>query len=463
MRIPINSLPSSGYSAEWVRSLGPADRAELARLLTPKLTKYIPPNPKTGGPRPTVPQSAFLLLPHLESLYGGAAGGGKSDALLMAALQYVDVPGYAAIIFRRRFTDLTLPDALIPRSHDWLRGTDAKWNDNDYRWTFPGGATLSFGYLAAEVDKYRYQGAAFNFCGFDELTHFSETQYRYLLSRMRRPKGSAVPIRVRSTANPGGVGHEWVKRRFFTEGQEHGRPFVPAKLADNPHLDRDEYRKSLAQLDPVTRRRLEEGDWEVRESGGYFKREWFKIVEAAPPRLRWVRRWDMAATEVSEQNTDPDWTAGVLMGERGGQFWVKDVRRCRRNPGDTEAFIKATAEEDGRDVEISMEQEPGSAGKSVVASLARGAFKGFSFTGKPSTGDKVERAKPFSAAAFNGNVFLVRGAWNGDYLDELEGFPAGGHDDMADSSSGAHEELSGSESVVVAPTPKRERSSAVTM
>ncbi len=183
---------------------------------------------------PTPKQAEFLLMPDLEVLFGGSAGGGKSEALLMAALQYVDVPGYAAILFRRTYTDLALPGALMDRAHEWLQGTAAKWSEKNKTWTFPSGATLSFGYLENENDKYRYQSAEFQFIGFDELTQFTETQYLYLFSRLRRLEGSKIPLRMRAASNPGGVGHEWVKQRFIVGD----KPFVPASLDDNPYIDR---------------------------------------------------------------------------------------------------------------------------------------------------------------------------------------------------------------------------------
>ena len=169
---------------------------------------------------PTERQREFLRLEDKEVLYGGAAGGGKTDALLMAALQYADRPGYKAILFRRTFQDLKLPEALIPRSKEWLTG-QARWNENDHQWTFERegvpasqAAVLVFGYLATENDKYRYQGAAFDFIGFDELTQFTESQYRYLFSRLRRAADSDIPPRMRAASNPGGVGHDWVRDRF---------------------------------------------------------------------------------------------------------------------------------------------------------------------------------------------------------------------------------------------------------
>jgi hypothetical protein len=214
-------------------------------LMAPKMTKYIP-------HKPEVKQAAFLLLPHIEAFYGGEPGGGKSDALLMGALQYVDVPGYAAILFRRTFADLALPGALMDRAHQWLNASDARWSEQRKTWTFPSGATLTFGYLENEKDKYRYQSTAFQYIGWDELSQFYETQYTYLFSRLRRLVGQSVPLRVRSASNPPTTAEgQWVKSRFVLERNPR-RPFIPAGLSDNPHIDRAEYMESLSHLDSAT-------------------------------------------------------------------------------------------------------------------------------------------------------------------------------------------------------------------
>lgn len=216
--------------------------------------------------RPHPKQAEFLRLDGREALYGGAAGGGKSDALLMAALQYVHVPNYSAIIFRRTYQDLNLPGAIMARSHEWLASTGAKWSGTDKRWTFPSGAVLSFGYLDTDRDRFRYASAEFQFIGFDELTQFPEQWYRFLFSRLRRVTGVEVPLRMRAATNPGGLGHEWVRQRFIAKPSR-DRPFIPARLDDNPSLDRAGYLASLAELDATTRKQLEEGLW-IRDAEG---------------------------------------------------------------------------------------------------------------------------------------------------------------------------------------------------
>lgn len=249
-------------------------RTTLTRLLSRQ--QRVTWNPHT----PTPKQQGFLNCANREALYGGSAGGGKSDALLMAALQYVDTPGYAAILFRKTFQDLALPGALIDRAHEWLGARPAKWNGTEKTWTFPSGATLSFGYLDNENDKYRYQGAEFQFIGFDELTQFTESKYTYLFSRLRRKTGLDVPLRMRAASNPGGVGHEWVKRRFITDPET--RAYIPAGLRDNPFVDQESYLQSLGELDHLTRRQLLDGDWNAVANGDIFKREWFRYYFESP-------------------------------------------------------------------------------------------------------------------------------------------------------------------------------------
>lgn len=244
--------------------------------------------------KPWPKQALFLLHDEwFEGLYGGAAGGAKSSALLMAAAADVDVPGYAALILRESFPDLNQADALIPRSRDWWTGLGASYNEQAHRWTFPSGATITFGYLERDAHVYQYQSAAFQFIAVDELTQHTEFRYTYLSSRLRRPTTgplASVPLRLRGATNPGNKGHEWVKKRFlppaFLESRDPerygrqwyhgGRFFVPSRLRDNPALDAVTYeRDSLSRLLPVVQAQLKEGDWKAH-AGGHFKEEWLR-------------------------------------------------------------------------------------------------------------------------------------------------------------------------------------------
>lgn len=444
-----------------------ASRAREA--LTPRLTRYIPhiPTPK---------QQAGLLLPQEEVLYGGAAGGGKSDWLLMAALQYVDVPGYSALLLRRSYPELRMEGGLLERAEDWLSETDAKWVASDMKWVFPSGAVLQFGHLDGAIGHLRYQGSNWQFIGFDELTQFKEFQYRYLFSRLRRPEVaedtpddrkakiellSRVPLRMRVASNPGGPGHAWVKLRwgiYHAKGasphdplvghkpafvRHHNRAFLAAGLIDNPHLDQESYTRSLAQLDPVTRSQLLRGDWSARQSGDLFKSEWFEIIDQAPAGLEPVRYWDLAATEPSQANTDPDWTSGTKAAVTPDGYWIiMDVTRFRKRPDGVEKKIQQVAALDGMNVPIWIEQEPGSSGKNTILHYQRNVLRHFEVRGARVTGSKEERARPVSAKAEAGLVKLVRGPWIPDFLDELDAFPSEEHDDQVDSTSGAFSKLS---------------------
>lgn len=389
--------------------------------------------------KPTSKQLAFLLLNTPEALFGGAAGGGKSDALLMAALQYVDVPGYAALLLRRSYTDLALPGALMDRAKSWLLPTDAVWRESAKTWTFPSGATISFGYLEHIGDEYRYQSTEFQMVGFDELTQFTETQYRYLFSRLRRTATAEVPLRMRAASNPGGVGHEWVRSRFIdADPDDDGRFFVPARLPDNPHLDQEAYLASLEQLDPVTRQQLLHGDWSARQPGNLFRREWFGIVDELPVFInRSIRYWDLAATP-KRPGADPDYTAGVRIDHAAdGMFYVVDVQRMRGTPAEVERRIAQTAAVDGNGTQIVIEQEPGASGVNTIYNYVTRVLADYTVRGQRATGSKLERAGPVSSQAEVGNVRLIRGAWLGPFLDEIEAFPFGGHDDQVDALSGA--------------------------
>lgn len=400
-------------------------------IQTVRLNRYIP-------HEPTEKQAFFLLHAHSpEILYGGSAGGGKSDSLLMAALQYVHVPDYAALLLRRTYKELALPEAIMDRAHEWLTPTDAKWHEDSKTWEFPSGATLTFGYLEGPRDHYRYQSSAYQFVGFDELTQFQEVQYRYLFSRLRRLAGSDIPLRMRAASNPGGVGHEWVYHRFIDPETRGDRIFIPAKLEDNPYLDQAEYIASLNKLDPITREQLLNGDWNVRPEGGIFRREWLNLVSATPASaMLKCRFWDKAATQ-----DGGDYTAGALVGILNGQVYILDIQRVQLSPGGVEKLIYQTAMLDGPEVMIRMEQEPGSSGVDVIDHYTRYVLAGYNFKGVKSTGSKVARATPLSTMAESGNLFILARPWTEPLINELVLFPAGPHDDQVDAVSGAFNAL----------------------
>jgi hypothetical protein len=356
-------------------------------------------------------QAEFLDFDGLEALYGGAAGGGKSDALLMAALQYVDVSGYNALLLRRTYKDLALPEAIMDRAHTWLRGTAATWHELDKRYSFPSGATLSFGYLDTDRDRFRYQSAAFQFIGWDELTQFPEGWYRYLFSRLRRADGVNVPLRMRGATNPGGIGHKWVKHRFIDEPRD--RLFVPAILADNPTVDAAGYRKSLAQLDSTTRRQLEEGVWVLDASGLVFPFDASRdlIDEAAVPKL------DRFLLSIDFGYTDP--TAFVILGWQESSSVVYVLRAWKQAgmiPSSVAEVVKAMSRELRFDRIVGDE---GGMGKGYAAEMRQTYAIPVMAAEKT---DKLGSIALVAGAIERGEVKFVRGQTE-DLTGELEELP----------------------------------------
>ena len=246
---------------------------------------------------------------------------------------------------------------------------------------------------------------------------------------------------MRATSNPGGIGHQWVKLRFI-DSHDPDRLFLPARLDENPHIDQAAYVESLNRLDPVTREQLLHGNWEIVDSGGMFEKQWFEIVNSIPNDCTWLRYWDLAASD-PKPGTSPDWTVGGLVGLSQGTWYVADVQRVQANPGEVEALIRQTAMLDGPNISIRMEQEPGSSGLNTIYHYRMRVLVGYDFDGIPSTGSKVERARPVAAAAHARNIKLVQGPWIRDFLDELHAFPQKGvHDDQVDMLSGAVRVLS---------------------
>jgi hypothetical protein len=243
---------------------------------------------------PYAKQRQFIRIETREALYGGAAGGGKSDALLMDALQYVNEPKFAALLLRKTYADLWQPGALLDRAREWFAGTAVSFDTQKNRFTFPSGARIQFGYMDTDADKLRYRGPEFQYIGFDELTDHSEIRYRFMLSRLRRLEGSRIPIKLRGATNPGGPGHRWVMQHFGlrVDGQQDPaiaklRPFVRALRHDNLAIDQREYGETLAALDATTRKQMDEGLWILDEGAVYAYDKAKHDLEAIPTRRGW--------------------------------------------------------------------------------------------------------------------------------------------------------------------------------
>jgi len=440
--------------AQLTRLIPPTQQWDpVQRKLVPKLSKYITDVIRLGRGNPplqppTERQTEFLMLDCEDAYYGGAAGGGKSVALLLAFAQFAETPGYSGLIFRKTFSELKMSGALMDIAGSWwdgLPGVTRKDGGAAYEFQTTGNpARLTFGYLENERDKLRYQSANFHYIGADEVTMFEEADFTFMFSRKRRAAGSTIPLRVRSASNPNGPGRLWVKNRYVVPASRGNRGYVPAKIDDNIYLDREDYKANLAKnLGPIEAAQLLHGDWEAQASGK-FMRHWFKIVTVAPIIGRYVRYWDLAATAAAP-GKDPSWTAGVLVCESGGQYFIVDAIRVRLSPKGVEDLIKQTAILDRERygyVTIKMEQEPGSAGVNVIAHYMI-LLAGYEFKGDKVTGPRELRANAFASQAEAGNVFMLSGSWNKDLLDELEVFPGGGHDDQVIGACGAFNEITG--------------------
>lgn len=427
------------------------------------------------------PQEAFLASSADITIYGGAAGGGKTYGLLLEAARHSGNSDFGAVIFRRTYPQIMNEGGLWDESNKLYPYLNADPVTGNLNWRFPSGATVSFRHLQHERNVLDWQGAQIPLIGFDELTHFSAYQFWYMLSRNRSMSG--VRPYVRATTNPDAdswvadliawwidqetglpikeragvlrwfvrVGDDivWANDPAELEAKHPDIPpksltFVPAKLEDNVALmEADpQYRANLLALARVERERLLGGNWKIRaEAGEYFRRSYFNVVRASPAGGSVVRAWDLAATEKERGKDDPDWTVGLRVRRTTeGRFVVEHMERMRSSPGKVRAAIKNVADQDGRGVRIRIPQDPGQAGKAQVQELVS-MLAGHRVRALPVTGDKTVRAGPASSQAEAGNIDIVEGPWNEAFLSELENFPSGAHDDIVDALSDAVDEL----------------------
>ena len=245
------------------------------------------------------PQTDFLAASETDVLYGGAAGGGKSYAMLVDPLRFAHRAAHRALILRRSMPELR---EIIDKSRELYPKAfpGCKYKEVEKLWNFPSGAKVEFGFLERDADVYRYQGQAYSWIGFDEITHLpTEFSWNYLASRLRTTDSNITPY-MRCTANPGGIGAHWVKKRYVTpyapnesfRGEDGlTRKFIPARLMDNPYLAQDgRYEQMLKALPPTQRKQLLEGDWDVAEGAAFteFDRN-LHIVEPFEIPIHWER------------------------------------------------------------------------------------------------------------------------------------------------------------------------------
>lgn len=443
------------------------------------------------------PQTAFMATPANVCIYGGAAGGGKSYGLLMSALRYKNVPGFGCTIFRRNFNQIFSQGGLWDESmkiYQGIRGADPKFARGQWWFRNQNGDIVSkvtFAHIERDEDVHKWQGSQICEIGFDELTHFSEKTFFYMLSRNRSTCG--VEPFIRATCNPDA--DSWVakfiewwidqdtgypipersgKLRWFIRRdeilywantkqelwkqfdlktpEEKAEPrsvtFIMSKLEDNQELLKVNpgYMANLKAMSVIERERLLHGNWKIKAAAGlFFKRSQVGDYLSFVPDdvIEWVRCWDLAATEKTE-NGDPAFTAGVLMGKRkNGRYIVADVVNKQMSASDVRQTIKHTAQQDiakYKRVKIRLPKDPGQAGKEQAESYIK-FLAGFNVVTVAETGSKEARAEPMAAQWQAGNFDILTGTWNEEYLQQLENFPDSKFKDMVDASANAFTEL----------------------
>lgn len=339
--------------------------------------------------QPQPKQAAFMARSEYECLYGGAAGGGKSDALLAEALRQVHIPHYRAIIFRKTYPQLS---ELIDRSRAIYSPAfpRARYNQTEHCWTFPSGAKIYFGSMQYTKDRINYQGKRYDFIAFDELTHFTWDEYSYMFSR-NRPSGPGTRVYMRASTNPGGIGHGWVKDRFITVAPpltpvvdayevpdpsgkliqlSRRRIFVPSTVFDNQALLRNDpnYLANLAMLPEAERNALLYGSWDSfdgqvfrewrNDPQHYDDQRWTHVIDPFPIPKHWriYRGFDFGYAK-------PFAVGWFAVDEDGRIYHIKEYYGCNGTPN---TGVKLNPVEIAEGIRQMEAEEPMLKGKQIV-------------------------------------------------------------------------------------------------
>jgi predicted phage terminase large subunit-like protein len=431
------------------------------------------------------------------TVFGGAAGSGKSHCGVADLLQHIHHASFTGVIFRRTTPQLKGAGGMVEKGIElytevctnFLK-SKLKTQMQELKLTFPSSSTIQYRHMEHEKDRYNIQGWEISEALVDEATQFELVQIMYIISRLRNPK-CPVKSHLKMTCNPDADSflRGWLERAEFldkegyplydrsgdivycgeVEGDMQFRQsreewdtefpaidpmtftFIPATCQDNPVLMRLEpqYLTKLQNLPRVERARLLDGNWFVREqAAGFFKREWcgkpMSLYEL-PRAIRTVRSWDKAATLPSEVYPDPDYTVGLKgMRDADGHIYILDMTRGRWRPSGVQEALEKDALNDGSDTVVTIPVDAGAAGKAEADNCASKIFSlGITVKKKQTNANKVKRFEPVAALAENEMIHVVKGDWNEKFFDELEQFTGSqkGHDDIVDALSDLVNEL----------------------
>ena len=439
--------------------------------------------------------------------YGGAAGGGKSFAALMHHLKYIHLDNYRGMILRRTTPMLLKPGAIWDEAKSLYREIDSNCQIKIKDLKIIIGnkkAEIAFSHFERVDDTNNFQGSQISSVVFDELCHFEESQFLYILSRLRT-KAEMKPV-ARATMNPSVDSwvRKWIDWYLYPEHHElHGRPdperqgkvrwfvrvdnemvwgdsreeliekfplstplsfsFISANVYDNPHIEKS-YIAYLEGLPRIEKELLLYGSWDARPEGeGLVVREAFRESMVEPPWheiVKTVRSYDFASTKKTKDMTyDPDYFASVKMSKlKNGDYFIHEVQRTRIGVGEWVDFILRNAERDGKQTDIIIPLDPGASARFANSEVKKAILsEGYVVREMKASGDKLNRFRPVAAFINNGYMHILKDCGQdfenkiendlNFFYKEVEGFTGkrksgmNGHDDLVDALSDGYAAL----------------------